>query len=208
MPSTIFKFNVLLVIHLHPNVLLGCCTHLPQAGEPDEDSQGPNRSSFHLVVLAVGQPQQHRHAHQLRLLLQSGTRTSRNQQNKLLSSLSSNVTELTGSCSKASGGTVERASQVLICSLGFCSFCRAPFRGPLKTSDQKVTTWVTTGQGQETGLLFSASITLIPDLEKETNWGFFQIKPAGSINGAESCRATASQHLPCPPMRRNRAQPQ
>lgn len=146
-------------------LLHGCCTHLPQTGEQDEHSQGPNGCSFHLMVLAVGQSQQHGDAHQLRLFLQSDTacqksrrpRKKKRKKRNHIEFLQKQRCELTGSCAKACGGMVESASQVLICSLGFCSFCKALFRGPLKTSDQNVTTCVTTVHPKERRSYFSAS---------------------------------------------------
>lgn len=64
--------------HQKAAAVAGCCaaaalTHLSQTGEQDEHSQSPNRCSFHLMVLTVGQSQQHGDAHHLRLLLQSDT---------------------------------------------------------------------------------------------------------------------------------------
>lgn len=122
-------------------IVTGRCPYLSQTGEQYVDSQSPDGCSLHQIVFTVGQPQQHGDAHQLGLILKDNitrhTDTSMKLKNK-----QENKGKLTGSCAKACGRMEESVSQALVCSVGCCSFCSAPFSGPLKTSDQNSTTYI------------------------------------------------------------------
>lgn len=125
--------------------------YLSQTGEEYVDSQSPDSCGLYHIVFTVGQPQQHSDTHQLGLVLKKKRHcVSRVGPHEAWYERIRNWGELTGSCAKTCGRMEDSVTQALVCSVGCCSFCSAPFRGPLKASDQNCTTFIMSTWEMET----------------------------------------------------------